>query len=328
MFDVSICENKKEWDDFILENSNSFLQAFDWGNFQKKNGKKVTRMQARNGSQIAGQAQVFTERISFKNYSYIPYGPIFRKGLDKEQKTQVFKAIVNEIYKIAGKENCVFLRVEPIEQLGFVEGFKACAPFKRLQPQKTLVLDLTKTDNELEADFKPKTRQNINFSRKNGVTIKKEKSRLDDFCQLMKKTEERQEFGIYNNAYYKNILDLNGNVTSELFYAEFENKIINAIIVIFFGGKAFTLHGGSDYKYRHFKSANLLYWEIILEAKKRGFKEFDFWGIDEKKWPGVTTFKKSFGGREVEYPQGTDLIFNNFWYGLLNFLRTIKRMGK
>jgi lipid II:glycine glycyltransferase (peptidoglycan interpeptide bridge formation enzyme) len=69
----------------------------------------------------------------------------------------------------------------------------------------------------------------------------------------------------------------------------------------------------------------LLLWEIALFAKKNGFKELDFWGIDEKKWPSLTSFKKGFGGYEVVYPEGIDIVFQNFWYGIYKFIKTIRK---
>ncbi len=52
----------------------------------------------------------------------------------------------------------------------------------------------------------------------------------------------------------------------------------------------------------------LLVWEGIKLAKKQGCQIFDFEGIEDsrykstKSWRGFTHFKKSFGGKEVEYP--------------------------
>lgn len=326
MFNVSFCEKKEEWDSFILENSNIFLQSFEWGNLQEKNGKKVFRIQVSSQSNLIAQAQVFIEPFFIKKYLYIPYGPVFQKGLSNSQKTEALLLILTQLKTLALKENCVFLRVEPLETLPEAPKFKYVTSFKRLQPKKTLILDLTKTEEELQAGFKQKNRQNINFAKKNGVIIENSKDNFENFIGLMQKTEERQDFGIHPDSYYKNIL--NSTINSQLFSAEFENKVINSIITIYFGQKAFSLHGGSDYNFRHYKSANLLYWEIILDAKSRGLKEFDFWGIDEKKWPGVTTFKKSFGGTELIYPEGVDIIFSNFWYYLIKIIRSAKKLIK
>ena len=50
-----------------------------------------------------------------------------------------------------------------------------------------------------------------------------------------------------------------------------------------------------------------LVWEAIRKAKKRGCRIFDFEGIYDKRfpmkpWHGFSHFKKSFSGKEVDYP--------------------------
>ena len=55
-------------------------------------------------------------------------------------------------------------------------------------------------------------------------------------------------------------------------------------------------------------------WEQIKEAKKQGFQIYDFWGIDEINWPGVTRFKNGFGGKEIEYIGAYDYVFQPWWY--------------
>jgi lipid II:glycine glycyltransferase (peptidoglycan interpeptide bridge formation enzyme) len=67
-----------------------------------------------------------------------------------------------------------------------------------------------------------------------------------------------------------------------------------------------------------------LQWRQIQEAKRKGCRDYDFWGIDEKRWPGLTYFKKNFKGKESEYPKGKDLIFKGGWYFIYNFLRKFK----
>jgi len=69
-----------------------------------------------------------------------------------------------------------------------------------------------------------------------------------------------------------------------------------------------------------------MHWNQMLYAKNKMYCEnYDFWGIDEKKWPGVTRFKRSFGGKEITYPQGFDVVYNPFWYKAFKLARKILR---
>jgi lipid II:glycine glycyltransferase (peptidoglycan interpeptide bridge formation enzyme) len=99
--------------------------------------------------------------------------------------------------------------------------------------------------------------------------------------------------------------------------------MIVASIVVFFGKRVTSLHTGSNYVYRKEKGPHLLRWKVILAAKEKGYKEYDFWGINEKKWPGLTYFKKGFGGKGLEYPQGKDIIFQDNWYKIYKTLKKI-----
>jgi lipid II:glycine glycyltransferase (peptidoglycan interpeptide bridge formation enzyme) len=68
----------------------------------------------------------------------------------------------------------------------------------------------------------------------------------------------------------------------------------------------------------------LIQWEAILDAKIKGFKFYDFWGVDEKKWPGITRFKTGFGGKEVEYVGAWDYVFQPGWYWIYRIAKQMK----
>jgi lipid II:glycine glycyltransferase (peptidoglycan interpeptide bridge formation enzyme) len=65
---------------------------------------------------------------------------------------------------------------------------------------------------------------------------------------------------------------------------------------------------------------------VVLEAKEGEYKYYDFYGIDEIKWSGVTRFKKGFGGFEKKYPGTFDMVFSLVWYNGYKFLRKVRRM--
>ena len=56
----------------------------------------------------------------------------------------------------------------------------------------------------------------------------------------------------------------------------------------------------------------MIQWKAINDAKEKGCLYYDFWGIakDENKknpWYGLSSFKKGFGGSQVDYLHSLDL---------------------
>jgi lipid II:glycine glycyltransferase (peptidoglycan interpeptide bridge formation enzyme) len=74
------------------------------------------------------------------------------------------------------------------------------------------------------------------------------------------------------------------------------------------------LHGASSRSHRELMSPYLLHWRIIQAAKRRNIRYYDFWGIDEKRWPGITWFNTGFGGSHIEYPLSLHIIYRPVWY--------------
>ena len=105
------------WDEFLIENNGSFLQSFEWGNFQEKLGKKVWRMEVKNGQKVLLEAQVIKEKIFFKNYFYVPYGPVFGSDNSREENLSAFELLLKNIRELAEKEEVFFLRIEPVSLL-------------------------------------------------------------------------------------------------------------------------------------------------------------------------------------------------------------------
>jgi lipid II:glycine glycyltransferase (peptidoglycan interpeptide bridge formation enzyme) len=328
--ELELTNDKKIWNDFLLKNNGSFLQSFEWAEFQKQNSKKVWLFQAKENNAVVGQFLIIKEAIPRikKNFLYIPFGPTIKTDIGIKKQQEIIKNFLEEIKKTAKKENCVFLRIEPYSPISL---FGKTAS-KRIQPQKTLILGLEKPEEEIFKNFHWKTGYNIKLAQRKGIEVEvfnKSNSDIalysDIFYNLVFKTGKRQDFGLYPKEYYQNLLDIySDDFKSELFLAKFQGKFIAAAIAVFFGEKAATLHSGMDYQFRHLKAPYLLRWFQIQEAKKRGFKEYDFWGIDEKKWPGLTYFKKNFNGDEFIYPESKDLIFRKVWYFIYNFLRKFK----
>jgi lipid II:glycine glycyltransferase (peptidoglycan interpeptide bridge formation enzyme) len=308
----------------LVEKSASFLQSHDWAQFQESLGRKSLQfnffMEKNNLPDNRMVANFYFYKIPFfGGYWYCPRGPI-----GSIEALDVFLKDFPNFSKNFSNPKPLFIRVEfyhphskelalSIKSLGFEK-----SPHM-MQPEKTSILNLGLSKEDLLKNMQPKTRYNIKIAQKNNIEVRKLDS-LDPFLELLHETSSRNKFHLHPDIYYKRLFDFfsepkkPGGVGVNIFGAFLGNTILAANMVIFYGNRATYLHGASSSQYRNLMAPYLLHWEIMQNAKNLGFTEYDLWGIDEKKWPGVTRFKKGFGGKEIEYIGSYDFPINSFGY--------------
>lgn len=319
--------NKKEIDALA---GGEFLQSVFWEKLNTKGGENIERWGVKEGDKILADALIIKKPLfgSFC-YWYAPRGP---RGEGK-----AINFLLNELKK--KKSDAVFFRLEP-EELSSDEKIKTnLKKSVDLQPKKTLFLDLGKSEEELLKEMGQKTRYNIHLAEKKGVEIAAGTTEdFPEFWRLMSLTGERDAFRLHTASHYKNLISAGENSEAnfktnpdgqiKLFFARADGKNIATGLFCFFGDRVTYMHGASDNEARNLMAPHLLQWEVIKEAKKAGYKYYDFYGIDEKKWPGVTRFKLGFGGFVKEYPGTYDFVFRPMIYGLYEFLRRLRRRFK
>ncbi len=330
---LSFTENRTgEWNDFLIKNNGHFLESFEWGEFQKALGKKVWRLVVKEGSETLAVCLIIKQALPLgKSFFYIPFGPVFKAGLSNGQISDIVCQILEKMKEIAKPEKAIFLHLEPYLQcLGVghlnIQIGRIVKSIKDIQPKRTIVLDLDKSEPELLQGFLQKARYNIHLAERKGVKVRAQDEYHPQFYQLLKQTADKNVFRLFKEEHYRKLFDVaSENFKVKMFLAEYQNKIIGAYILVIFGKMAVCLHGASDKNYRQLKAVNLLQWERIRYAKRAGCEQIDFWGIDEKKWSGITYFKKTFGGKEITHPQRYDIVFQKGWYKIYKVASRIKK---
>jgi lipid II:glycine glycyltransferase (peptidoglycan interpeptide bridge formation enzyme) len=97
----------EDWDNWLLEQKNEeFLQSYQWGEFQAREGKPTFRIIAKNAEKTLYLAQGFVHSLPLGlKYLYFPHNV----SLAKED--------ADEFLDFLGKEGFVFARFEPTEDL-------------------------------------------------------------------------------------------------------------------------------------------------------------------------------------------------------------------
>jgi len=328
----------KTWDNFIIENSSpaAFLQSWDWGSFKINTQNSINKTQEKknlfryaiynDNNELIAVAQFIKQRLpGGKFYLNCPKGPLVKTQNSINNKQEIFKLLENKIKEICKQEKIVFFRIAPPYSQKNKKTKKQKNTFIKpkiltnlKEPEKTLLLDLQCPEDELLKNMHHKTRYNIRLAEKKNIKIRVgNENDIDIFYDLLKETAKRDKINIFNREYYNKLLL---NPYSLLLIAEHDKKPLSAIVVIGFGDTATYLYGASSNEHRNLMPNYLIQWYTIKWAKQNGYKYYDFWGINEKKWTGVTRFKKGFvsnkTGKEINFIGTYDYLLNKTWYNI------------
>lgn len=311
------------WNSFVSAESadGGLLQSWNWGEFQISLKKKIFRLAVFDDNKLLAVALVIKQEMPLGfSYLYLPRGPVIAGSVTD---STVNDYLFSTIKKIAQAEKAIFLRLDPSWLKSTELDRQGMVSVGQVQPKSTLILDLNLTEVELLAQMKPKTRYNIKLAEKHKVkvfTSKKQPADLEVFWKLLQQTSERDNIKSHSRSYYEKMLKL---PEWELVFAYVGDKLAAAAIMATMGEWRIYLHGASNYELREKMAPYLLQWEMIRRAKSAGLKYYDFWGVDEIKWPGVTRFKQGFAPKKkfTEYIGAYDLVYYKIFYKLYNLTK-------
>lgn len=309
-----------------------FLQSDEWRRFQESVGRKVFQFSDDNF-----QANIVERNLPFVgNYFYIPRGPIFSENINIE----IGKDKIQKLIELAKREKIGWIRIDPMNEKN-LEFFKKNTKSEiikaphNMQPKEIFVIDIRKSEENLLAEMKAKTRYNIKLAQKKGVIVKEEQypgnnKYVKNFLNLTEIMAKRNKIVSHPENYYLKMLEIIPENVLKLYVAEYQGKIIVANLVVFFGKTCIYLHGASDDEFRNVMAPYFLQWRQICDAKKAGCVRYDFGGIDtkneKKSWAGITRFKKGFSPKtkSVEFPGSYDIVISPARYFLYRKIQKIK----
>lgn len=195
----------------------------------------------------------------------------------------------------------------------------------------TIAIDLD-SEEYIWDNFTSKNRNVIRKAIKNNVLIKKEYNNeiIEIFKDIYNQTMNRdnaEEYYYFNDEFYNSVLnDLKDN--GEIFYAEYEGKIITTSIILRANNKLSYHLSGSLKEYGSLASTNLLLYEVAKWGSNNGYKTLHLGGGVGTKEDSLYSFKKAFNKNDgLQYSIG-ELIFDEEKYKWLVSLRKDEMQGK
>lgn len=276
---------------------------------------------------------MFIHRYNSKDcMAYIPYGPEVEPS---EEKQGSFLEELSESLKSYLPKDCIAIRYDLNWQSHWSKesdynekGIWLGAPEKKYQefqlnygttnwnlkrcngdilPSNTIIIDLCKTEKEILAQMKPKTRYNINLAERKGVEVRTcSINDLNIWYSLYLETAQRNKLYINDISYFHSVFatkmeDDTLPVHVKLLIAYADHEPLAAMFLLVSSHRATYLYGASSSHHRYLMPTYALQWRAIQIAKSYGCTEYDMFGIAPNAEPshpmyGLYRFKMGFGG--------------------------------
>lgn len=296
------------------------LQSYEWGEFRSSERVEILRLGEYESNNLKEVYQISLHQIPKLPWriGYCPKSNIPSKELMKK------------IVEIAKEKKVIMVKFEPNIRKG--EGETKMKKWRKEYPmiegeplftKYTFWLDLKKSEEDLMAGMKSKTRYNVRLAEKKGVRVVEDNSKtgFEDYWTLMKETTERQEFYAHDRNYHEKMWEtMRKSGQAHLFKAVFRDEILAAWMVFKLNKTFYYPYGASSRKHRELMANNLMMWEVIKFGKRESCDLFDMWGSLEPEpnkkdpWYGFHRFKEGYGGELVEFVGSWDLIVNPVLY--------------
>ena len=300
----------------------TFLQTSQYAEFRQNLNEKILLRGIFKNDKLIGTALI--QKIPAKRSSHLhtPHGPLL---LDPTNKTTL-KFFIQEYKKLGKEQHCDFVRISPLlppeTKQTFIEQKMCSAPTHLVNPEITLTLDITQTPEEILKQMRKSTRYEIRRIEKTGIKTQMGNTPkdLEIFWNLHQKTVARHGFVPFTKASTQTELQT-FKQNCQIFSAKTEEEYLSSSIILFDNHAAYYHQGASTRS--KLPAAHATLWHAILEAKKRGCKQFNFWGISPEDqpnhpWHGLSKFKRGFGGEQHTYLHAQDYPITKKYY--LNYI--------
>lgn len=298
------------------------VQSPEWGKFKIEYGTKTVRV---------GGIQYTIHKLPLLDAFYA-YSP--RVNPEKIDYEKVKESLV--------KNKCVAINFDVPNILTDDKNADKCIKILEdkcvKSPRDTfakanILVDLTKTEEDLMNNMHKKHRYNVRYAERNGVKTKRGRTMedLEEFYKLLADTAVRQRYYIHPKKYYEKLWKrLNPLNMAHILTTTFEDKLLASWMLLTYNNVIYYPYGGSSEEHKNLFGSNVVGWETIKLGKELDCNTFDMWGAADDpedrsdSYHGFTNFKMKFGGRHVTYIDSYDFVVNKSLYTMFNLANSIR----
>ncbi|PID33435.1 hypothetical protein CR969_00765 [Candidatus Saccharibacteria bacterium] len=314
--------NKSEYADSLANFPEAnFLQSVEWGELHQQLDMAVMRSGVRRDGQLVALWTAVVKDAKRGRYLEVAGGPLMDYSDD-----ELLKFVLDQLKKAGQQHDCVFVRFRPqvdesSELLDRLSKLKVRRSQMHLQAEHTNIIDITVDEDKLLENMRRQTRYEVRRAAKRQLTISSSAptvAEIDKFYDVQMETARRHGFVQSSRQFLEAMADSFGD-NLRLYKVTQDDQLLNMALVVYSGQEADYYEAASTPEARSQPGAYGLLWQAMRDAKQKGIRRFNLWGIaytnDPKhRYAGVTTFKRGFGGQDVVYMPAHDLVLKPSHY--------------
>ncbi|MDO4979091.1 MAG: peptidoglycan bridge formation glycyltransferase FemA/FemB family protein [Candidatus Saccharibacteria bacterium] len=315
------------------------LQSEIWAEYERLDGKR-SHVVEYEWKKKKFSTVAWENETPFGKYLMVGYGP---RAQDKHE----LKQALEELRSLAKATDAYFVRIEPTLRLEPSEMAKIASGMnpkveikkvKNIDPEHTWVLDLRgKSQEDILGGMESRKVRYWKAAAKKGITMRvsEDPSEITILSKLLEGLGEMDHFTPQTESHLRHQMEAG---FAKLYIADLDEGIwkgeeatgktvpIAAALIYDFEGVRYYAHAATDSEHRKLMAGTVLLIQMILDAREQGMDTYDFWGITTSEdpnhpWYGFSKYKRSFGGRQVDYSGTYDMILKPAKYKLYNSVR-------
>lgn len=303
----------------------NFFQSAPWTAFQQALGEDVV---AESGAGWHFWGRFVRDDLG--TYLYLPYGPVVSDAT-------ALDAAIEHASSLAKEAGAYRLLAEP--SLPVTPGHARSVFTRQLsgfQPSRTQIVDLTQDDDQIIAQMSTTRRKQWRSAERKGMSFS-ESTRREDFeegVRLLQISASEKSFAVRDARYFDLFWDhLVQPGIARIFVAYLDDEIQVVSFVIDDEDTRYYLYVGRDLSNNSLQVSAPFITYMMLNAKARGLKYFDLCGIAASddvvdEMTGFTAFKRTFGGRTVQYAGTWDLGIRPLKYSIRRAIDAVRAPRK
>jgi peptidoglycan pentaglycine glycine transferase (the first glycine) len=327
------CDDQATWD--ALVNGHPFghpLQAYGWGEVKAAaGGWSVDRLALYDGDTFRAGAQVLTRGFPGLPFTmtYVPRGPVA-----DPTDVEALRALALALRRHGSRRRSIFCKVDPAWPAGQNQAVTAAGfipSSQSVQVTDTYTIDLSRSEQEILAEMRGKTRQYIRKAEREETRIVQDTTGeyLSGCYRVYQETAARAHFGLHPLRYYEDLYTHYPSDRQYLYIALRDQEMLSFLWMVGAGRHAVEFYGGVSDAGQEWKSNYLLKWHAILQMKAAAYTVYDLNGrVNE----GIAQFKQGFGPAETSWIGPYDdvyhpMLYSAWTHGLPLARRLARRAG-